>query len=89
MGRIIELIKSFINPVQPEKSIDELALEAGIGEADLNLLKSSMGGVTNFKFADVEEPKKGKNTKIASKRTPVQDKPRKIEKDKNLEYERD
>ena len=66
MGRLRELINVFINPIPPEKSLDELAAEAKIDEADLKLLKNSMGGVKNFKFADeTEEPKKGKNTRAA------------------------
>ena len=68
MGRLREIINIFINPIPPEKSLDELAADAGIGEADLKLLKSSMGGVTNFKFADdeVEETRKGKTTKVVT-----------------------
>lgn len=63
MGKIVELIKSFINPIEPEKSLDELAVDAGIEQADLALLKKSMGGV-NWDFADeVEQPKKEKKSK--------------------------
>ena len=74
MGRLRELINIFINPIPPEKSLDELASEAGIDEADLKLLKSSMGGVKNFRFADEEEePKKGNNTRVSpNKGTQVQ-----------------
>lgn len=72
MKKIIELIKSFINPIPPEKSFDELAVAAGIGEADLKLLRNSMGGVS-WRFDDgAEEPKKGKNTRVDSKETRVQ-----------------
>lgn len=67
MGRLRELINIFINPIPEEKSFDELATDAGIGETDLKLLKSSMGGVT-FKFADdvEEETKRGTNKKIVA-----------------------
>ena len=63
MGKIIELIKSFINPVQPEKSFDELALAAGIGDADLNELKKSMAGISWENFSREEEVKKPKIAK--------------------------
>ena len=43
MGRVIELIKSFINPAPKEKSFVELAVAAGIGEANLNMLKKNNG----------------------------------------------
>lgn len=73
MGRIKELIKSFIEPAQEEKSFDELAVAAGIGEADLNMLKKSIGGV-NWKFAEEEtRTKNGRKNKIAPKESPVQE----------------
>lgn len=91
LKRIGELINSFTKPVEPEKSLDELALEAGIGEADLKELKSSMGGVTNFKFADdIEETKKGKNTKTTTpKETQIQPEPRNVIQERRIGQERD
>lgn len=65
MGRIKELIKSFINPVQEEGDFDELAVAAGIDAADLTELKKSMGGV-KWSFDEEEkekQTKKGKTTK--------------------------
>ena len=92
MGRIRELINIFINPVKPEKSLDELATEAGISQADLELLKKSANGLEeSWKFADgVEEPKKGKSTKATtSKETPIQPESKKVAKEQNTDYERD
>lgn len=68
MGRVIELIKSFINPAPKEKSFDELAV--GIGEADLNMLKKTMGGV-NWKFEEEVATKKGRKSKIDPEVTQV------------------
>lgn len=73
MGRIKELIKSFIEPAPEEKSFDELAVAAGIGEADLNMLKKSIEGV-NWKFAEEEKTtKNGRKNKIAPKVNTVQE----------------
>lgn len=63
MGRIKELIKSFINPVQEEGDFDELAVTAGIEGADLAELKKSMGGVKWSFDEEEKEPKKAKTTK--------------------------
>ena len=70
MGRVIELIKSFINPAPKEKSFEELAVAAGIGEADLNMLKKTMGGV-NWKFEEEVATKKGRKSKIDPEVTQV------------------
>ena len=87
MGRIKELIKSFINPAPEEKSFDELAVAAGIGEADLNTLKKSMGGVS-WKFDDeMEESKKVKKSKIAPKEQ-VKPAQKRVEKENDLGMER-
>ena len=92
MGRIRELINIFINPVQPEKSLDELAQEAGIDASDLELLKKSANGVEgSWKFADdVKEPKKSKSSKdTTSKETQIQLEPKNVSKEQNDGYERD
>ena len=92
MGRIRELINIFINPVQPEKSLDELAVEAGIEASDLELLKKSADGLEGkWKFADdVEEPKKRKSSKVTtSKETHIQPEPKNVSKEQNAGYERD
>ena len=92
MGKIIELIKSFINPIQPEKSLDELALEAGISGADLDLLKKSANGLENsWEFADdVEEPEKKKGSKsTTAKETQIQPEQKNVVEEKNTGFERD
>ena len=72
INKIKEFIDSFANPVEPEKSLDELAVAAGISDTDLSTLKKSMGGV-NWKFADdYQEPKNGRITGVASKQDPIQ-----------------
>lgn len=93
MGRIRDLIYSFINPTPPEKSFDELAADANMSEADLNLLKKSMEGVS-WKFAadEVEETKNGKRPKVVtSKETQIQHQPETVtmEVDKEIGDERD
>ena len=69
MGRIIELIKSFIKPIEPEKSFDELAVAAGIGAEERAILKKSMGGIS-WKFDEGnEEAKKTRKSKTSSRET--------------------
>ena len=92
MGRIRDLINIFFNPVQPDKSLDELALEAGINASDLELLKKSSNGLEgSWKFADeVEETKKKKSSKITtSKETQIQQEPKNVAKEQKEDYERD
>lgn len=90
LKKIKELIDSFTKPVEPEKSFDELAVEAGIGEADLSMLKGSMGGV-NWQFdEEIEEPKKGRNPKVAPnpKKSQVQQVQEKVETEQDLGMDR-
>jgi len=92
MGRLKELINIFINPVQPEKSLDELAADAGISASDLELLKKSANGLEgSWKFADdVVAPKKGKNSKVTtSKETQTQLEVKNVSKEQKEDYERD
>lgn len=92
MGRISELIKSFINPVEPEKSFDELAADAGIKEADLKMLKKSIGGVSwDFEDEVEEETKKGKSKnaqKVSKQEVQVQPAQKNVAKN-DVEIERD
>lgn len=89
MGRIKELIKSFINPAPEEQSFDELAVAAGIGEADLNELKKSIGGVS-WKFDEgTEEPKKVRKSKVAPKENQVQPIPKRVKKEQDIGRDRD
>ena len=84
--RIKELINSFTKPIEQEKSFDELAVAAGIGEADLKILKSSMGGV-NWKFADdLEEQKKPRGS---SKQQQIQPETRTISIERRKGFERE
>lgn len=92
MGRLKELINIFINPVQPEKSLDELAAEAGIEADDLELLKKSFNGLEgDWEFADdVEEPKKKNGSKtITSKEIQMQPEQKNVVKEQKGDYERD
>ena len=92
MGRIKELINMFLNPVQPEKSLDELAQEAGIEASDLELLKKSSNGLEgSWKFADeVEETKKSTRSKTTpSKETPIQAEQKNVAKEQKGDFERD
>ena len=70
MGRIIELIKSFINPKEEEKSFDELALEAGMSQADIAVLKNTMEGVSWAKYVGEENEGKKRKAKRAIKAQP-------------------
>ncbi len=63
MGRIKELIDSFINPVKDDKSFDKLAEASGVSKADTAELKDTMEGVKDFKFAGAEDENKGDRNK--------------------------
>ena len=92
MGRLKELINIFINPVQPEQSLDELAAEAGIQASDLELLKKSANAVEgNWEFADdAEEPTKKKSSKtIISKEIQIQPEQKNVARKQKNDYERD
>ncbi len=61
MGRIKEIIKSFINPAPEEKTFKELALASGLNPEEVEELNQSKGGINWFKFAGEEEnPKNNK-----------------------------
>lgn len=64
MGRILEMIKSFIEPAEEEKSFEELAMADGLGEKEIKELKKTMEGI-DWKFdEEIEENKKSnKNLK--------------------------
>lgn len=69
MGKIKELIKSFINPAPEEQTFRELALESGISENELNELNKTMNGIDWGKFAredeETRDTKSGRATKKA------------------------
>lgn len=70
MERVIELIKSFINPKEEEKSFDELALDAGLSKEDIAVLKETMQGVSWAKYARSDDTvKKEKNRKLVKGRS--------------------
>ena len=57
MGRIIDLIKNFIEP-KNQQTFDELAVESGISEIELKQLKSTMNGIDWNSFSREDEEKK-------------------------------
>lgn len=91
MGKIIELIKSFINPAPEEQSFDELALASGVSQEDLAQLKSSKGvDWAKFSREDEEDKKKGKNSKIIEKEIQeVQQVQKGVKRERDLGRERD
>lgn len=91
MGKILELIKSFINPAPEEQSFDEIALASGVSQEDLAQLKTS-NGVDWAKFSreDEDDKKKGKNAKIIEKEIQeVQQVQKGVKKERDLGIERD
>lgn len=91
MGKILELIKSFINPAPEEQSFDEIALACGVSQEDLAQLKTS-NGVDWAKFSreDEDDKKKGKNAKIIEKEIQeVQQVQKGVKKERDLGIERD
>ena len=65
MGKIIDLIKNFIEP-RNQQTFDELAVASGISEKELKQLKSTMEGIDWKSFAREDEEK------ISKKRTTKQ-----------------
>ena len=59
MGKIIDLIKNFIEP-RNQQTFDELAIASGISEKELKKLKSSMEGIDWKSFAREDEEKTSK-----------------------------
>lgn len=88
MGRIKELIKSFIDPTPVKKSFDDLAVAAGIGEADLNTLKKSMEGVKWQFDEEPEETKKGRKPKVTPPQVQPTQKVEETETKKDLGMDR-
>ena len=68
MGRIIDLIKNFIEP-KKQQTFEEIAIDAGVNQSELKQLKSTMEGISWSKFAreDVGEKKEGKTSKVRAK----------------------
>lgn len=68
MGKIIDLIKNFIEP-KNQQTFDELAIASGISEIELKQLKSTMNGIDWNSFSrededeDKDSKKKSKTTK--------------------------
>ena len=66
MGKIIDLIKNFIEP-RNQQTFDELATASGISEKDLKQLKSTMEGIDWKSFSREDEEKKSKQRKSTTK----------------------
>ena len=56
MGKIIDLIKNFIEP-RKQQTFDELAMASGISEMDLKQLKNTMEGIDWKSFSREDEEK--------------------------------
>ena len=64
MGKILDLIKNFIEP-RKQQTFEELAVASGISEGDLKQLKNTMEGNDWKSFAREDEEKTAnKKTKI-------------------------
>ena len=86
MGKIRELIKSFINPIEPPKSFRELAVAAGIPPKYIEELETSMKYGENYKFdVGIEENKKPRKPRISSNQPPIQSKPKNIVSEKGFD----
>ena len=67
MGKIIDLIKNFIEP-RKQQTFEELAVASGINEKDLEQLKSTMGGIDWNSFAREDEEKESKKRTRTTKK---------------------
>lgn len=58
MGRIADLINSFLKPNNTEQNFDEIVLSEGISQADLSQLKRTMDGVRwDWSSEEIEDRK--------------------------------
>ena len=65
MGKIIDLIKNFIEP-RNQQTFDELAVASGISEKELKQLKSTMGGIDWNSFSREEDNQLKKKTRTTN-----------------------
>lgn len=65
MGKIIDLIKNFIEP-RNQQTFDELAVASGISEKELKQLKSTMGGIDWNLFSREEDNQLKKKTRTTN-----------------------
>lgn len=84
MGRIRDLIKTFIEPQQVQ-DLPELAVEAGIGKNDIELLKRTRGGIS---WADFSGENKEKEKNVINGRKSRQKVPTKVKDDSQQETNR-
>ena len=66
MGKIIDLIKNFIEP-KNQQTFDELAIASGISEVELKQLKSTMNGIDWNSFSREDEEKSSKKKSKTTK----------------------
>ena len=89
MGKILELIKSFINPIEPEKNFDELAVAAGVSSEDIATLKKSMGGLV-WKFdGEDEEPRKTRKARVSPAQTRIDAEPKRMVNERKKGFDRE
>ena len=93
MGKIKELIKSFINPAPEEQTFRELALESGMSENELNELNKTMNGIDWGKFAREDEEtratKKGRQSLSKSRLEEQQQNKQLLAREKEVGEERE
>lgn len=65
MGKLIDLIKNFIEP-KNQQTFDELAVASGISEKELKQLKSTMGGIDWNSFSREEDNQLKKKTRTTN-----------------------
>lgn len=68
MGKIIDLIKNFIEP-RNQQTFDELAIASGISEVELKQLKSTMNGIDWNSFSREDEERNSKKKSKATKQS--------------------
>ncbi len=66
MGKIIDLIKNFIEP-KNQQTFDELAVASGISEKELKQLKKTMEGIDWSSFSREDEESKLKKQSRTTK----------------------
>ena len=88
MGRIRELIKSFLEPSEIEGTFNELAIASGLSQEAIKELNNTKNGLdwTKFSKEDDEKKKKSKMKSINKEKTnPEQNRNKQISNERDLE----
>ena len=87
MGRIRDLINSFLNPSESSKTFDELALATGMKPESIKELKATQNGVKWTGYSEIQEtnPKRSPRGRQSVERTKQITSKQREENDRGIE----